>query len=107
VFVPWNRSFNLPYCTLYDQGYTSLGKADDTFPNPALARSGGGYYPAYMLADWTLERAGRLDKGRTKVEPVIRPSTMAACDKVRSGGGRYACTDDGGCSDGWVWGYYL
>ena len=46
------RFYKLPYCNLYDVGYTSLGKVGDTFPCPALERSGdGGYYPAYMLID--------------------------------------------------------
>ena len=59
------KVFNLPYCTLYDQGYTSLGKTTDTLPNPALKKLIKGdshiqeYWPAYMLSDWTLERAGR------------------------------------------------
>jgi FAD synthetase len=58
------RRYELPYCSLYDKGYTSLGKVDDTLPNPALARPDGSgeYYPAYMLQDWTQERAGRIDK---------------------------------------------
>lgn len=73
------RTFNLSYCSLYDQGYTSLGKKSQTFPNPALQRknpvpsiaktvddasvarttTSAEYWPAYMLSDWTLERAGR------------------------------------------------
>ena len=56
------RVFNLEYCKLYDEGYTSLGTVNDTIPCPALKKEDGSYYPAYMLSDWTLERAGRLDK---------------------------------------------
>lgn len=61
------RLFKLEYCSLYDEGYTSLGTVKDTIPCPALEKEGGGFYPAYMLRDWSLERAGRLDK--KKKEP--------------------------------------
>lgn len=61
------RLFNLEYCSLYDEGYTSLGTVKDTIPCPALEKEDGGFYPAYMLRDWSLERAGRLDK--KKKEP--------------------------------------
>jgi Predicted nucleotide-utilizing enzyme related to molybdopterin-biosynthesis enzyme MoeA len=64
------RVFKLPYCSLYDQGYTSLGTVQDTLPCPALKKvhvdDGCGdaveYWPAYMLKDWQQERAGRLKK---------------------------------------------
>lgn len=64
------RTFHLPYCPLYDQGYTSLGKRAATTPNPALRRKSlcdqpqvtAAYWPAFMLSDWSLERAGRTAK---------------------------------------------
>jgi len=62
------RFFELPYCSLYDDGYTSLGNVKDTLPCPALKKSGENeeYWPAYMLRDWGLERAGRTDKKKAK-----------------------------------------
>ena len=55
------RECNISYCSLYDQGYTSLGSAHNTAPNPNLrCEDGSGKYkPAYMLEDGKLERAGR------------------------------------------------
>lgn len=57
------RGLQLPYPTLYDRGYTSLGEKRNTAPNPSLAQvdSDGNvtYKPAYMLQDESLERDGR------------------------------------------------
>ncbi|KAJ7043388.1 hypothetical protein C8F04DRAFT_1072016 [Mycena alexandri] len=68
------RTLNVPYCDLYDQGYTSLGSTYNTFPNPALLAdippssapsSTSHYRPAYELAEGALERAGRGAKPTT------------------------------------------
>ncbi|KAJ2305265.1 FAD1 flavin adenine dinucleotide synthetase, partial [Coemansia sp. RSA 2611] len=48
----------VPYCCLYDQGYTSLGAVDTTTKNPALLKDGK-YQPAWSLAEGCLERSGR------------------------------------------------
>jgi len=73
------RYLNIPYCPLYDLGYTSLGGTTDTHPNPVLARqpstqqvpqlsdansSTNGtpkpkFRPAYELEDDYEERLGR------------------------------------------------
>ncbi|KRF98862.1 uncharacterized protein Dwil_GK27202 [Drosophila willistoni] len=75
---------NVPFCCLYDQGYTSIGYKSNTVPNPHLKCSGeestngkssatngtatngtgnaGSYRPAWELIDPTQERAGRLPK---------------------------------------------
>lgn len=52
-------SLKVPYCELYDKGYTSLGGTNNTEPNPELRREDGGYEPAYKLKDCALERNGR------------------------------------------------
>lgn len=62
------RQFELSYCSLYDEGYTSLGKRCDTELNPALKRPDGTYAPAYTLLNWSEERSGRSSK-----KPVAKP----------------------------------
>lgn len=55
--------FKVPFCLLYEFGYTSIGNRLDTIPNPYLRRGAGcseDYYPAYMLGHSSLERAGRV-----------------------------------------------
>ncbi|KAI4258705.1 MAG: hypothetical protein L6R35_007469, partial [Caloplaca aegaea] len=57
------RHLKIPYCELYDQGYTSLGGTNDTHPNPALRVEGPEgevrYRPAYELEEDGEERLGR------------------------------------------------
>jgi FAD synthetase len=53
------RALNVPYCPLYDQGYTSIGAKHKTKPNPALRNDDGSYRAAHLLVDGTLERFGR------------------------------------------------
>ncbi|XP_058128770.1 uncharacterized protein LOC131271376 isoform X2 [Anopheles coustani] len=59
------REHNVPYCTLYDRGYTSIGDKTNTVPNPHLKVDNNDeeatYLPAYALKDGDkYERAGRL-----------------------------------------------
>ena len=55
------RHLDIPFCTLYNQGFTSLGGVTDTLPNPALAldASGTKFRPAYELMGDDEERLGR------------------------------------------------
>lgn len=53
-------AMKVPYCQLYDRGYTSIGAETDTLPNPELKLKDGSFSPAFRLVDGTKERAGRL-----------------------------------------------
>ncbi|OWM82439.1 FAD synthase [Punica granatum] len=80
----------VPYCSLYDQGYTSIGSVYDTVPNSLLCASnpsgGEKFRPAYLLSDGRLERAGRLKK-----------FSSHACvnNRAVSNGNSIACPVDG------------
>lgn len=54
----------VPYCRLYDDGYTSIGSTKNTVLNPRLKRlddSGQPFYlPAFSLEDPSDERSGRI-----------------------------------------------
>ncbi|CAG8635307.1 4088_t:CDS:2 [Dentiscutata erythropus] len=55
------RTLKVPYCILYDKGYTSLGGTDNTHPNPDLRNPTQlcGYDPAWKLVDESRERCSR------------------------------------------------
>lgn len=68
VLSQFIRHLGIPYCPLYDLGYTSLGGTRDTHPNPQLKKEGTGeggehgeasFRPAYELMDDEEERLGR------------------------------------------------
>ncbi|RDW80456.1 hypothetical protein BP5796_05154 [Coleophoma crateriformis] len=62
------RHMQIPYCSLYDQGYTSLGGTTDTHPNPALKEGAGSiegekvFRPAYELEGKDADKAERLGR---------------------------------------------
>ncbi|CAH2107658.1 unnamed protein product [Euphydryas editha] len=60
----------VPYCSLYDRGYTSIGSIHNTCPNPSLAYKDEygriAYRPAWMLKDPSEERSGRGTKKLNK-----------------------------------------
>ncbi|KAI6181928.1 hypothetical protein M3Y98_00882200 [Aphelenchoides besseyi] len=61
------RLLCVPYCPLYDQGYTSIGDRTKTVPNEELKQPDGRYLPAYFLTEEKLERKGRLEKSPPKL----------------------------------------
>eukprot|EP00055_Hartaetosiga_balthica_P008022 m.28688 g.28688 ORF g.28688 m.28688 type:complete len:262 (-) comp6077_c0_seq4:244-1029(-) len=68
----WNYLQQKEYCTLYDQGYTSLGSKVDTVPNPKLREEGGHYLPAWLLANGKWERLGRKKFGANRTAKELR-----------------------------------
>ncbi|KAI8086443.1 uncharacterized protein BX664DRAFT_335811 [Halteromyces radiatus] len=54
----------IPYCSLYDEGYTSLGSMENTHPNPDLETDHGHYQPAFMLKNELHERCGRIGSSK-------------------------------------------
>lgn len=75
------------YCSLYDQGYTSIGSIYDTVPNGLLCINNSSseekFRPAYLLSDGRLERAGRVKKS---FPPVCGrfPAVSNGLDSVNS-----------------------
>uniref|UniRef100_A0A0N4ZT51 FAD synthase n=1 Tax=Parastrongyloides trichosuri TaxID=131310 RepID=A0A0N4ZT51_PARTI len=57
------KALNIPYCSLYDEGYTSLGGKESTHRNEELIKKENGnvvgYFPAYKLKNSEFERTSR------------------------------------------------
>lgn len=79
------RSARASYCSLYDDGYTSLGGVHNTLPNSALKRGDGTFAPAHALADGRLERAGRATKARRAESLPATPADVEPCITLRAG----------------------
>eukprot|EP00193_Tetraselmis_chui_P002595 CAMPEP_0177759498 /NCGR_PEP_ID=MMETSP0491_2-20121128/4767_1 /TAXON_ID=63592 /ORGANISM="Tetraselmis chuii, Strain PLY429" /LENGTH=512 /DNA_ID=CAMNT_0019275337 /DNA_START=159 /DNA_END=1697 /DNA_ORIENTATION=- len=77
----WNflLATKVPYCSLYDRGYTSIGSTATTVPNDLLRRSDGSFAHARLLADPRQERAGRVRRTNS-----VRPTGASAL--MRSAG---------------------
>lgn len=50
----------IEYCSLYREGYTSLGSLSRTKPNPKLLSEKGVFLHARALNDGSYERLGRI-----------------------------------------------
>nr|XP_016438579.1 PREDICTED: FAD synthase-like [Nicotiana tabacum] len=89
------------YCSLYDQGYTSIGSIHDTVPNALLCISDSNnseekFKPAYLLPDGRLERAERAKKQLSSIsnglkfkdlnsDSVLTASVIAVGDEILFG----------------------
>jgi hypothetical protein len=79
------RDCSVPYCSLYDKGYTSIGLTHNTVPNPALRAAGvngevEAYLPAHCLAHTGHERGSRVVT--TSAPPATTASPLQSPPKM-------------------------
>ncbi|RYE98943.1 MAG: hypothetical protein EOO41_01745, partial [Methanobacteriota archaeon] len=78
------RGTALPYCTLYDHGYTSLGSISDSFPNPALR---------VRASEWRAHMTPLASAG-TEREEGASPSSSGAAASLSSPEAQQRVVDD-------------
>ncbi|BAM82816.1 flavin adenine dinucleotide synthetase [Cyanidioschyzon merolae strain 10D] len=64
------RTFHLEYCSLYDAGYTSIGRVSDTERNPLLRRESALFDDFTHLDRDEDERCGRKQKTKNQVQQL-------------------------------------
>ena len=92
------RALDIPYCPLYDRGYTSLGGEGDTLPNPSLSEDLAAvqeeddaieradethvvrYKPAWQLNNGLQERLGRERAKKTERSAVVKINRRTSLD---------------------------
>ncbi|CAG8594534.1 9555_t:CDS:2 [Ambispora leptoticha] len=73
------QKLKVPYCSLYNIGYTSLGSTVNTRANPDLRNPNNpnGFDPAWKLTDESKERNGRTVEKYT-IKTILSNSTTSA-----------------------------
>lgn len=93
MLIVWQflRGAHIPYCSLYDRGYTSIGTTANTIPNPALLVNDT-YQAAYHLKNEQLERICRVPSTSASTALPTPITNEADSRRHRSNSNTYIAT---------------